>query len=267
MSALVIAREELARLLATRRGWLSLLAFALLWAAVLVYVVLPVTRWLAESSDSGLADAVLGALGLTALAGWPAPQLAVYWLVALYLLPPFAVLVAADQTASDRARGTLRFHALRASRATLFLGRFAGQCLIQLGLVLVTLASVLAVVAVQAPERLADAFAAAVPAAASLFALLLPFVALMALCSALARSARQATLLAVVFWIVVSVALGLARDAFGPLAAFEHVLPGSESARLRASSGAGALAHAPVSLVQTLVLLALGLLVFRRRDL
>ena len=267
MRFVTVVRDELARLLATRRGWLSLLAFALLWSVVLVYAVLPVTRYLADSLESGLAELVLGPLGLRALADWPAPQLAVYWLVALYLLPPFAVLVAADQSASDRARGTLRFQALRAGRATLFLGRFAGQCLIQLALILVTLGSVLAVVAVQRPERLLETCLAALPLGASLFVLVLPFVALMALCSALARSPRQATLIAIVAWLLVSIALGLARDAFGPHAAFEHVLPGSEVGALRALGGEATFAHAPVPLVQTLVLLTLGLLAFRRRDL
>ena len=267
MSLLVIARDELAKLFATRRGWLSLAAFALLWAFALVYAVIPVTRFLAESAERGLLDMLLEPLGLGALARWPAPQLAVYWIVALYLLPPFAILVAADQTASELGRGTLRFQALRASRATLFLGRFVGQCLIQLGLVLATLASVLIVVALQLPERLADAFAAAPGIVLNLVVTVLPWIALMALCSALSRSPRQATLFAVVAWIVVSLALSLARDAFGPLAAFDHVMPGSRIAALRGTDGSGTLALAAPPLLQTLVLLALGLLVFARRDL
>ena len=44
-------------------------------------------------------------------------------------------------------------------------------------------------------------------------------------------------------------------------------MPGSEIAALRGTDGSGTLALAPVPLLQTLVLLALGLLVFARRDL
>ena len=267
MKALAVARDELAKLFATRRGWLSLAAFAALWALALVYAVVPITRFLSESAERGLLDALLDPIGLAALGDWPAPQLAVYWVVALYLLPPFAVLVAADQTASDLGRGTLRFLALRASRSTLFLGRFAGQCLVQLGLVLATLASVLVVVALQLPERLGESFAAAPLIVANLVVHVLPWIALMALCSALARSPRQATLYAVVAWIVVSLGLGLARDAFGPLAPLEHVMPGSEVAALRGLTGPDTFALAPVPLLQTLVLLAAGLVAFARRDL
>ena len=267
MSFAVIVRDELGKLIATRRGWVALLGFTLLWGGVLVYVVLPITRLLAGAGEAGLREAVLSSLDLAALADWPAPQLAVYWLLALYLLPPFAVLVAADQSASDLARGTLRFQALRASRATLFLGRFAGQCAVQLGLVIVTLGSVLVALAMQSPERLPDALAVVPAVVLALFVSLLPFVALMALCSTLARSPRQATLFAVIGWVAVSILIGLARDAFGPQAAFEHVLPGSESSILRTLSGEAVLSRIGPPLVQTAVLLALGLLVFRRRSL
>lgn len=267
MNVLVVARDELGKLFATRRGWLSLAAFAALWTLVLVYAVVPITRLLTESAESGLLELLPDASGLGALRDWPAPQLAVFWVVALYLLPPFAVLVAADQTASDLGRGTLRFQALRARRATLFLGRFAGQCLIQLGLVLATLASVLAVVALQVPERLGDTLAAAPLVVVNLVATVLPWVALMALCSTLARSPRQATLYAVIAWIVVALGLALLRDAFGPLAALDHVLPGSEVGELRSRSGSATLALLPAPLVQTAVLVALGLFAFSRRDL
>ena len=267
MSFAVIVRDELGKLIATRRGWLALLGFALLWGGVLAYLILPVARTLDDADAAGLREALLSALGLAGLADWSAPQLAVYWLLALYLLPPFAVLVAADQTASDLARGTLRFHALRASRATLFLGRFAAQCLVQLGLVLVTLASVLVVLAVQAPERLPDAFAASPAIILALLVSLLPFVALMALCSALARTPRQATLFAVIGWVAVSIVLDLVRERLGAEGPFEHVLPGSESAILRTLSGTEVLSRTGPPLLQTLVLLAIGLFVFSRRRL
>ena len=267
MSLLIIARDELVRLFATRRGWLSVAAFVALWALALIYVVVPITRFLANSDESGMLEMVLGPLGLAALAGWPSPQLVVYWVIALYLLPPFAVLVAADQTASDLGRGTLRFHALRASRPAIYLGRFSGQCLVQLGLVLATLATVLVAIGVQTPDRLPDSLLAAPFVVLNLMVLLLPWVALMGVCSAVARSPRQATLFAVLAWIVVTLALSLARDAFGPLALFDHVMPGSEAGTLRGLADPATLALLPVPLIQTLVLLALGLFAFGRRDL
>ena len=121
--------------------------------------------------------------------------------------------------------------------------------------------------AVQAPERLPDAFAASPAIILALLVSLLPFVALMALCSALARTPRQATLFAVIGWVAVSIVLDLVRERLGAEGPFEHVLPGSESAILRTLSGTEVLSRTGPPLLQTLVLLAIGLFVFSRRRL
>jgi len=264
---LIIALGELGRLVATRRGLLTLSGFGLIWAFILFYAVVPVTRWLARSVDSGLADLVLEPLGLRGIGGWSSPQLAVYWLVGLYLLPGFALMISADQTASDRARGTLRFQVLRVGRGTLYLGRFLGQCVIMVGLILATLASVMIIIAIQSPEDVVATLADAGLIVLNLLVTVLPWLALMALCSALASSARRATLYAMVLWIVGAIVLGQLRDRLSPLPLFDHLLPGSEVAALRGLSDTALLALAGPPLAQCAVLLLLGWLVFRHRDL
>lgn len=263
----LIAWKEFGRLVATRRGLVTLAGFALIWLFILFYAVIPVTGWLARSAESGLADLVLRPLGLHGIAGWASPQLAVYWLVGLYLLPGFALLISADQTASDRARGTLRFQALRVGRGTLYLGRFLGQCLILSGLILATLASVLIIIVIQSPEGLDTVLADAGLIALNLLVTVLPWLALMALCSALASSARRATFYALILWIAGRLILHQLSSRVSPLPLFDHVLPGSEVRELRGLSDTGLLALAGPPLVQSAVLLLLGWLVFRYRDL
>lgn len=266
-SLYVIARSELGRLLATRRGLISLIAFALIWAFILLYAIVPVTRWLEQSTDSGLAELVLEPLGLRGLGGWSSPQLAVFWLVGLYLLPSFAILIAADQTASDQARGTLRFQALRVSRGALFLGRFVGQLSIQFGLIVLTAGSVVIVLAVQAPDTLASAPRDLFVIVVNLLLTVFPWIALMALCSTLARSPRQATLYALIIWIVMSLILGQVRVRLGSLPSLEHVMPGSEVSLLRGMSGMETFTLAAAPLLQGCILLVLGWAFFRMRDL
>lgn len=235
----------------------------MLWRAIL-----PLAGLLDEVGASGLGALLAELPALGALGRWPAPELAVHWVVALHLLPPFALVVAADLFASDLDRGTLRLHALRAPRAAIYLGRFLGQVLIQLALVVVTLASVLAVIALARGRAPLDEALAVAPAITLALAVqVLPWLALMALCSALARSPRRATLYAMLAWVVVALLAAALRERLGPLAVLDVLLPGSEISALRGAPPEALLEHLVVPLAQTLVLVGLGLALFARRDL
>ena len=284
----LLAGAEARRTLASRRGLVSVLAFALLWALVLVYVVRPARLLDAANGDGsgGGAGALIAALaerfGLEALLAWPSAQLAAGWVAALYLLPVVVLSAAVDQVASDRARGTLRYLVLRASRTEILLGRWLGQAVVQLALVAAALGSTLALVALDAPERLADSLAAAAPAGLALWLSLLPWVALASLVSVLAPSARRATLLALAAWLalswVASVGAGLLgadggtdggadgwRGVVGT--ALEHLVPGAAIDALLDAPAARAPVAALPALVQAALFVALALFAFRRRGL
>lgn len=267
MKLLLLAVDEVMRLLTTRRGLLSLLGFLLLWLAVLNYGILPAASFFSGARESGLSDLLLPQLGLTAWQQWPAPELSVYWVVSLYLMPFLALLTAADQTASDRSRGTLRYLVMRCSRLEIYIGRFLGQCMILIAVVLITLASVIAIVAVNSTELMPAVVARSPVIIVNLALLLLPYVALMALVSAMARSARQATLFAVIIWISVSLLVGLLQARFGNLSFLDWVLPGSQVKELLRLADWQTLALAPIPLVHTAVLLVAGGFVMQQRDL
>ena len=267
MKLLILANDEVLRLLSTRRGLLSLAGFALIWLAVLSYGVMPAARLFSGANEAGYSDSVLGQLGLQAWQQWATPELAVYWVISLYLLPFLAFLTAVDQTASDRARGTLRYMVLRCHRLEIFFGRYLGQLLIMLCVVLITLGTVLGIVAFNSSQQLAGAVASAPVIIINLLLLLAPYIALMALVSILARSARQASLFAIIIWVTVSLVVSYSRVQFPDVSLLNWVLPGSQVSQLVRLADWQTLRLAPIPLVQTAVLLLAGALIMQRRDL
>lgn len=266
MSILSICQFEWSRLFLTRRGWLSIAAFVLIWVLILVTVIAPAAR-VVTAELSGLASVALEAIGLQNLSRWASVEMALYWVISLYLLPLFSIAIAADQTASDKTRGTLRFLALRTTRSQIFFGRFLGQYTIQILLVATTLLSVLALVGYYSADKLTDALQSMPVVFVNLLLVLMPYVALMALLSVIARSARQATLYAIVAWTVISIAIAVIQNHYGPMPILDWVLPGSQIGNLLRLDGWETLQLAPVPLLHTAVLLFAGWLAMRRIDL
>ena len=130
MQAIAIAQHEVLKLFGTRRGWVSVAAFLLVWGVILGLVIEPATRFLSNEETGGIIGALFGERVSRLTNNWATLEVSLYWLVALYVLPVFAVLIAADQMASDRTRGTLRYLLLRCGRFTLFFSRFVGQLFI-----------------------------------------------------------------------------------------------------------------------------------------
>lgn len=262
----MIARYELARLFLTRRGVLALTAFALVWALVLRYAIYGAAQFFTADAPGGIIASFFNSAIINNLLSWQIPELAVFWVVALYLLPVVCVLLTADQTASDRARGTLRLLHLRASRDAIFLGRFAGQVLILAVLVAVALVSTLLLVWFRQSSLLLPGLELACVLFVNLLLVLLPYTALMAWVSAMSRSARQATLYAVIIWIVFSIATRWLSVQFPGLWLLDRVLPGAQIPALLQLSGWNTLSLAAIPLIQSLVLLGLGRTMMQRSD-
>jgi len=267
MAVISIALNEWARLFLSKRGWLAIVAFALIWSIFLMYVIAPAAQFISTQEAGLVLTSLLNRLGATAFNQWQSTEVALYWVFALYLLPFFTMISAADQIASDKSRGTLRFLVLRASRTAVFFGRFIGQYLAQLLVVLVTVASVLALIGYHSADNLALALPEVPIVVVNLALVLLPYVALMALVSAVSSSAKQATLFAIVGWIVLWFVLNYVQSKFGPFSFLDWVLPGSQLGSLVKSAGWDTLEFAPIPLVHTVVLLGIGWFAISRSDL
>jgi len=267
MPVFSIAKNEWARLFMSKHGWLAIITFGLVWGIFLFYVIRPAARYISSADVGIIFELLLPRIDTGTLGLWQSKEIGLYWVFALYLLPFFTMVSAADQIASDKTRGTLRFLVLRASRTQIFFGRFIGQYFVQLLVILVTLLSVFALIALNSPDALGNAIDEAPVVVANLALVLLPYVAMMALFSVLAKTAKQATLFAIVGWIVLWFTLGYVQNTFGPFSILDWVLPGSQFVSLLRLPGWETLSLAPIPLLQTVVLLFFGWLAMQRCEL
>ncbi len=262
----LIARFEILRLFATPRGWFALGAFAIVWYAILRYGVFQAAAQMQNPEIQQFLMQGIGMLGMNQLLAWGQPELMVFWLITLTLLPFGVIFFASDQTCSDRARGTLRFLTLRTSRESIFIGRFLGQVTVQLLLLCAAMAATLAMTGYRlatVPTTLAlPAFQIIV----NLVIVLSPFTALMALASALVKSNRMAISLVIVGGGVLLGLLGYLVYLQPSLHWMLQYVPGAQIGSLYRSAGWSTLDFAVLPLLQTLVLLAIGLVVMKEKN-
>lgn len=237
---------------------MSLLTFAVVWYFILRYPVNFAAKLIPMKDFNDNISEAFGQVGLDKVLGWPVDEFSVYWMIALYLFPVFSILITADQTSSDRSRGTLRFLTLRTSRSSIYFGRFLGQMMIQTILIASTLMATLAM----AMYRDADVFSGGLQSAIimffNLFIVILPFTALMALLSASVSSSKLSTMLAVVIWGVLSGFLAWLAFKLPETAFLQEWLPGAQRLDLVQTNGWSTLNQSLLPLIQTTVFLIAG---------
>jgi len=253
----VIAQFELVRLFATRRGLLTLFTFSVVWYFLLTKGVMAAANFI-QQNTSAMPNALLNSAGLGTFLTWPVAEFSAYWTFSLYLFPIFSLLFSADQTASDRDRGSLRFLMLRSSRDCVFFGRFAGQMIIQSALVMVTLLSTLIVALTHNMESIAASLQCVLMIAANLILVLLPFTALMALLSAAVRSPLQAMILALLVLLILSSVFSSINYRWPMLEFLTYLIPGIHLNELRELPPTETLSLAYIPIFQTLFLLFVG---------
>lgn len=123
---LIISQFELKRGFATRKGLLSLVTFAVVWYFILLYPLRFAAELLVQEKGLMQDFSFFNFIGFGSIQQWSIPEFGVFWQFALIIFPMLSITLAADQTCSDRERGTLRFIVLRSSRDSLFFGRFVG---------------------------------------------------------------------------------------------------------------------------------------------
>lgn len=263
----LIARFEIFRLFGSPRGWFALAAFAVIWFFILRYPIFEASSALQQPDAQAMLSRVFGMIGMYKLMAWPLPELIAYWLISLMLLPLAVVVASADQTSSDRGRGTLRFLTLRTSRDSIFFGRFFGQWLVQGILIIISLAATLGMALWRQHSLSLAALEAALIMGLNLLIVLAPFTALMALCSVLVRSSKLAVCLAIVGGGLLIGLISWAGWYFPDVLRLLQYAPGAQLPALLANQGWSTLKEASLPLVQTVVLLALGRLALQGKSL
>lgn len=263
---LLISQFELKRLFKSRKGLLYLLTFIAVWLLILLYPIRLSANFL-NPDYQAQSNILFSFLGLGSLLNWPVIELQVYWRTALILLPMLSIIIAADQTSSDRKRGSLRFLTLRTSRDNLFFGRFSAIMLIQVLLILITLFSTLLLVLYRDSSLLSVALNSSVSIFINLIIVILPFSALMAALSAKFDSARSAVMRAILFLIFSLVIISKLSSYFPALDILQILVPGFHSNKIAQLSGLMPLQLAYVPLLQTIVFLVIGRWIMKRKSL
>lgn len=245
----IIIRFEFGRVFLSARGWMYLFTFGLIWYFVLNYLVLSLATFLSQDI------------------GWPVPELASYWRVALYLFPGLCLMITANQTCSDRSRGTLRFLVLRADRDSIFFGRFISQMLIQMVLVVATAATAFIVAVMHDVSIVEAGLGSTAIIIMNLFIVLIPITAMMSLLSLTVKSTRQVMVLATLIWVLASAVVQGISYYFPFFEVFELIIPGRQLSELSDLPQAETLSLAYVPLLQGLVLLFAGRFLMQRASL
>ncbi len=264
---LLVGQFEVERGFATRKGLLFLVTFAVVWYFILLYPLQFIADLFVQEKDLKQHLSFFDFIGFGSLQHWPIPEFGVFWQFALLIFPMLSITLAADQTCSDRERGTLRFIVLRSSRDSLFFGRFAGVMVIQILLICATTLSTLALVLYRDATLFSPALSDLLVIVVNLTLAVLPFTAMMAALSAQVKSARQATVWAILIWtFLAGIISGFAYYLPG-LAFFKCLIPGYQLADLAQLSEWQTLQLAYIPLLQSFVLLTIGHWIMARQAL
>jgi hypothetical protein len=264
---LLIIQFELKRSFATRKGLLSIVTFGVVWYFILLYPLRFAAELLVEEKGLKQNFSFFDFIGFGSLQHWPIPEFGVFWQIALIIFPMLSITLAADQTCSDRERGTLRFIVLRSSRNSIFFGRFAGVMVIQTLLICATALSTLALVLYRDATLFSSALPNVLVITLNLILAVLPFTAMMATLSAQVKSARQATVWAILIWTFLVGIISVFAYYLPALSFFKFLVPGNQLSDLAQLSGWQTLQLAYVPLLQSLILLSLGRWIMARQAL
>jgi len=262
----LISQFELKRLFTTRKGLLYLITFAVVWLLVLLYPIRIASDFFSQSHPAQ-GSIFFEFIGLGSMLNWQIAEFGMYWRISLFLFPMLSFTIAADQTSSDRERGTLRFLTLRTSRNSLFFGRFTAMMFIQILMIIVTLASTLLLAIYRDGSVFASSLNSALAIFINLTLILLPFTALMAALSASFKSAKQSTMWAILIMIFLAGIISLLSSYVPILDKLKILVPGYQMDTLTKLSGWQPLQYAYISLIQTFVFLAMGQWVMSRQSL
>jgi hypothetical protein len=263
-SLFLLCQFELKRLFTTRKGLLHVVTFAVVWYFILLYPIRYASDWLGQQQHSG---GFFDMIGFGSLMNWNIPEFGVYWRVALLIFPILSVIITADQTCSDRERGTLRFLALRASRNELFFGRFIGVMVVQIILIITTLATTLVLTIYRDSALLTEALNNSVAITVNLIFVLLPFTAMMAALSISVKSVRQSSTWAILIWTCLAGIVSTLSSYVPALSILQFLIPGYQMAELAQLSQWQPLQLAYIPFAQAMLLLGLGRWIMSRKNL
>ena len=262
----IIMRFELIRLFGAKRGLIILLAFACVWFVIYYYIIASAANLLTSSSFKDLIQQGFSQLNLSKVLDWQLPQLTMYWLIAAYLLPVFALSFSSDQTCSDRERGTLRFILLRCTRSELLLGRFLGQVLIISVLIAITLAASILLGFLDNSALSTELMKTTFTVFWQLIIIVLPFIASMTLINSFVKSAKMSIVIYTLLYILGGLIINIIGYFLVDVSILYYLYPGDQISRILGFEGKPFDLYL-LPLAQTILYLALANIMLKRASL
>ncbi|MEM0911805.1 MAG: ABC transporter permease subunit [Pseudomonadota bacterium] len=207
--ALLFSRFEFNRFLLSKRGLIALVCYLLLWSFLLIEIVSRSADLLRSSAFTDVIYPLLGEAGFEKLIEWSAPELVFYWVVAMLSFPLLAVFASADQLCSDKARGTMRFLTLRATRFEILVGRFLGQVCISACFILLSIFAVLVLVIYNGESSLSASVMLCGKVFFHLLITVVPIIAFMTLINTFSTSSKQTIVYFFLIILLVYITIGL----------------------------------------------------------
>lgn len=244
-----------------------MVALTLVWYFFIRHVVLEASDIVSSPSFKDAASTVIGYLGMKSIMRWNAPELAMFWGLSLFIFPLFSFFISADQTSTDRERGTLRFVSLRCSRRSIFFGRYLGQMTIQSLMVFSLLVVVILVGVYNKSAPVGHLMETGFIMFLNIMIVMAPFIALMALMSAIFDTAKQSIIVATILCGGLTVLFAWLSYHLPFTSFLMDLIPGIQVWGLVRETGWHTFDYMWVPLIQTGIFLTLGNYVFARRAL
>ena len=264
---ILISLFELKRNFATQKGILPLLTFSAVWYFILLYPIRFAAELLVQEKELRAEFSLFDLIGFGSIQHWSIPEFGVFWHFALMIFPMLSILLAADQTCSDRKRGTLRFIVIRSSRDRVFFGRFVGAMLIQTLWISAVTFSTFILVLIRDTSLIFSALHYLFILIINLIIISLPFSAMMAVLSAKVNSARQAILWAVLIWMFLAGIINSLTSYLPTLAFLEYLILGYQLSDMTQLPRWETLPLIYIPLLQSLFLLTIGRWIMLRQAL
>lgn len=221
----VILRFDLRHGALNARGLVFLVPFLLFWYFIIHSFNQDVSSWLSEREGIMLLGTLFDPAAAAALFIDHPPLLSVFFLLALSTAPVFAMLAAFDQFSSDIGSGYFRLLSTRCRRMELFAARYLAALSLLITAHAAIGAMALWVSIYQDGYEFAVTFAYLGQILLTILIYLCPFVAYMALVSALTRSAMASLVLGMVGYVVLLGAVWLGNVILPGTSYFNYLLP------------------------------------------
>jgi hypothetical protein len=249
-----------------RKGLMFILPYCLFWYLILKQFYEGAANWIQSSEIMMLASTRFDIEMISHLFVELPPSMSAFFILALYMTPFFTMLAANDLFASDLGSGYFRFLVTRCHRVEIFLARCLSALLIitVCTIITATAAALIATFIEGYTVRVVTTYLLRIIPILLLYST--PYLACMAIVSAMLNSPIVVILLASAGYTVLLICISIADVAFDEPVIFSYLVPSGIKKDLISLDHADLLMAIAVTPAYTLIFAWLAWAIFKRRN-